>query len=86
MHAGGDPGFDLAGEGEFVEFGRTFGVGAGAGAGQGLSTDDKGTRLLGSVGVGNADYSGVEDGGMGEEKRFELGGGDLEGRDFDEVL
>ena len=78
VHAGRHPGFDLAGKGGFVKFGR--------GAGQGFSTNDEGTRLFGAIGAGNTDYSGVEDGGMGEEKRFELGGGNLEGGDFDEVL
>lgn len=86
MHAGGDPGFDLAGEDGFVEFGRTAGVGLGASARQGFSTNDEGTRLLSSISLGNTDYSCVENGRMGEEKRFELGRGDLEGGDFDEVL
>lgn len=94
MHAGGDPGFDLACEGGFVgsvsRAATAAAAGsagsAGAGAGKDFSTDEECARLLGSISAGDSDHGGVENGGMGEEEGFELGGGDLVRGHFYEVL
>lgn len=44
--------------------GAGIGVVLEAAIGQDFSADNKGAGLLGSINVGNSDYSGVKDGGM----------------------
>ena len=52
----------------------------------GLELDVASGMFLGAEGLLAADDAGGGDGRVGEEDGFELGGSDLEARDFDEFL